>query len=55
VSNGGRAAASVGSLAALLLLPVSAPAQEADYSKVEIKVTPVSGNVYLLQGAPAGR
>jgi glyoxylase-like metal-dependent hydrolase (beta-lactamase superfamily II) len=37
-------------LAALLLLPLAAVAQEADFSKIEIKVTHVSGNIYLLQG-----
>jgi len=37
---------------ALLLLPGLAVAQQPqDFSKVEIKVTKVSGNVYLLQGA----
>ncbi len=38
--------------ALLLLLPGIARAQQApDFSKVEIKVTKVSGNVYMLQGA----
>ena len=36
------------------MLPFSVAAEETDYSKVEIKVTPVSGNVYLLQGADGG-
>jgi glyoxylase-like metal-dependent hydrolase (beta-lactamase superfamily II) len=35
----------------LLALGAGAVAQEQDYGKVEIKVTPVSGSVYLLQGA----
>jgi cyclase len=36
----------------LLLVPVSAMvwAQQQDFSKVEIKTTPVAGNVYMLQG-----
>ncbi len=38
-------------LIALLLLPGWAAAQQAqDFSKVEIKVTKVSGNIYMLQG-----
>jgi cyclase len=37
---------------ALALLPVSARAQQPqDFSKVEIKVTQVSGNIYMLQGS----
>jgi len=35
----------------LLALAGGVRAQEQDYSKVEIKVTPVAGSVYLLQGA----
>jgi hypothetical protein len=42
------------SLAALLLLPLASIAQETDYSKIEIKVTHVSGNIYLLQGGDGG-
>src|ERR1700692_3612015 len=42
------------SLAALLLLPLAAVADETDYGKVEIKVTQVSGNIYLLQGGDGG-
>jgi cyclase len=42
------------SLAALLLLPLAAIPQETDYSKIEIKVTHVSGNIYLLQGGEGG-
>jgi cyclase len=42
------------SLAAFLLLPLAAVAQETDFSKVEIKVTHVSGNIYLLQGGDGG-
>src|SRR5215813_11474260 len=34
-----------------LLLPASAVAQQQDFSKVQIKVTQVSGNIYMLQGA----
>ena len=38
-------------LIALLLLPAAAPAQQQqDFSKVEIKVTKVSGNIYMLEG-----
>jgi glyoxylase-like metal-dependent hydrolase (beta-lactamase superfamily II) len=37
-------------LAALLLLPLACLAQETDFSKIEIKITHVAGNVYLLQG-----
>lgn len=37
---------------ALLLMPMPAAAQQPqDFSKVEIKVTKVSGNVYMLEGA----
>ena len=44
--------ASVLVLFAAALLPISAPAQEKtpDWSKVEIKVTKVSGNIYMLEG-----
>jgi cyclase len=38
-------------LVVLLLLPGLALAQQQDFSKVQIKVTKVAGNVYLLQGA----
>ena len=38
-------------LAALSLAPLAAPAQEQDFSKVEIKVSALGGGVYLLQGA----
>jgi cyclase len=34
----------------LLLMPRALPAQEKDLGKVEIKVTKVAGNIYLLQG-----
>ena len=37
--------------AALAVLPMLALAQERDFSKVEMKSTPVAGNVHLLQGA----
>jgi len=36
---------------ACMLVAVLAPAQDRDFSKVEIKVTKVSGNVYMLEGA----
>jgi cyclase len=36
---------------AILLRPTFARAQEQDFSKVQIKVTKVSGNIYMLQGA----
>jgi cyclase len=39
------------SLIALLLLPGLAVAQQQDFSKVQIKVTKVSGNIYMLEGA----
>jgi cyclase len=40
------------SLFLLLLSPgIAAAQQQPDYSKVEIKVTKVSGNIYMLQGA----
>ena len=35
----------------VLLLPSIAAAQQRDFSKVQIKVTPVSGNIYMLEGA----
>jgi glyoxylase-like metal-dependent hydrolase (beta-lactamase superfamily II) len=38
-------------LLVLCLVPVGATAQQPDYSKVEIKATKVSGNVYMLEGA----
>src|SRR5262249_57382701 len=38
-------------LIAVLLLPASARPQQQDFSKVQIKVTQVSGNIYMLQGA----
>ena len=38
-------------LAAVLSLPLSARAQDQDFSKVQIKVTKVSGNIYMLEGA----
>lgn len=41
-------------VAALFLLLTFAAAQEQDYSKVQLKVTKVSGTVYMLEGADAG-
>ena len=38
-------------LGSLLFAAVPALAQEQDFSKVEVKVTAVAGNIYLLQGA----
>lgn len=38
-------------LGSLLLATAPVLAQEQDFSKVEVKVTPVAGNIYLLQGA----
>ena len=38
-------------LAAVLFLPLSVRAQDQDFSKVEIKITKVSGNIYMLEGA----
>jgi cyclase len=38
-------------LAAALLLPQAGRAQEQDFSKVQMKVTKVSGNIYMLEGA----
>src|ERR1700740_365137 len=46
--NGGIHTALVG---ALTLLAGAAFAQQQDLSKVEIKVTKVSGNIYMLEGA----
>ncbi|MCK8498743.1 MBL fold metallo-hydrolase [Myxococcus fulvus] len=37
--------------AVLVLLPCLALAQERDFSQVEVRATPVAGNVHLLQGA----
>jgi glyoxylase-like metal-dependent hydrolase (beta-lactamase superfamily II) len=39
---------------ALLVVRPALPAQEQDLSKVEIKVTKVAGNIYLLQGGEGG-
>jgi glyoxylase-like metal-dependent hydrolase (beta-lactamase superfamily II) len=39
---------------ALLVVRPALPAQEEDLSKVEIKVTKVAGNIYLLQGGEGG-
>lgn len=44
-----KRAMSLGLLAGLLALP--ALAQQRDFSKIEIKVIPVAGNVYMLEGA----
>lgn len=41
----------VRAIAVAAALPVMAAAQEQDFSKVEIKVARVAGNVYMLQGA----
>jgi glyoxylase-like metal-dependent hydrolase (beta-lactamase superfamily II) len=38
-------------LAGLLLMALPVAAQQQDFSKVEMKVIPVSGNIYMLQGA----
>jgi cyclase len=38
-------------LASLLIAPLSLRAQDEDFSKVQIKVTKVSGNIYMLEGA----
>jgi glyoxylase-like metal-dependent hydrolase (beta-lactamase superfamily II) len=38
-------------LAGLALVAVPLAAQEQDFSKVEIKVVPAAGNIYMLQGA----
>jgi cyclase len=37
--------------AGLLLMALPVAAQQQDFSKVEMKVIPVSGNIYMLQGA----
>jgi glyoxylase-like metal-dependent hydrolase (beta-lactamase superfamily II) len=39
---------------ALLVVPLAVFGQEQDLSKVEIKVTKVAGNIYLLQGGEGG-
>jgi cyclase len=36
---------------ALIAFPIAALAQQQDFSKVEMKVTKVSGNIYMLEGA----
>lgn len=41
----------LGLAAGLALMAVPATAQQQDFSKVEMKVVPVSGNIYMLQGA----
>jgi cyclase len=41
-------------LAPLFLLLTFGSAQEQDYSKVQIKVTKVAGNIYMLEGSDAG-
>ena len=41
----------IASVTAALLLPIVARAQQEDFSKVQIKVTKVSGNIYMLEGA----
>jgi cyclase len=38
-------------IAAALFMPLAARAQEQDFSKIQIKVTKVSGNIYMLEGA----
>src|SRR3954453_19228647 len=40
-------------LALVAIVPLTSPAmaQQQDFSKVEIKVVPAAGNVYMLQGA----
>lgn len=38
-------------LAAALIAPLTLRAQDEDFSKVQIKVTKVSGNIYMLEGA----
>ena len=43
--------APIAAAVALLLLPIALPAQQEDFSKVEMKVTKVSGNIYMLEGA----
>ena len=46
-----RVAAPVALLFAMLAMQNTSRAQNQDFSKVEIKVTKVSGNIYMLQGA----
>lgn len=46
-----RLAIVLGLAATMLLIGRTASAQQQDFSKVEIKVTKVSGNIYLLEGA----
>lgn len=46
-----RLAMAFGLAATAMLLSRSASAQQQDFSKVEIKVTKVSGNIYMLEGA----
>jgi len=41
----------LGIAAGLSLMVLPAAAQQQDFSKVEMKVVPVSGNIYMLQGA----
>src|SRR5262245_20286535 len=41
----------VGLTGLLLFTAVKTPAQQEDFSKVQIKVTNVSGNIYMLEGA----
>ena len=41
-------------LAASLLAGALAPAQDQDFSKVQLKVTKVAGNIYMLEGDGAG-
>ena len=43
--------AAILAVAAALLVPQAARAQDQDFSKVEIKVTKVSGNIYMLEGS----
>jgi cyclase len=38
-------------IAVALLMPLATRAQDQDFSKVQIKVTKVSGNIYMLEGA----
>ena len=38
-------------VAACACLPITASAQQQDFSKIEIKVSKVAGNIYMLQGA----
>ena len=41
-------------VACLLFTCALAATQDADFSKVQMKVTKVAGNVYMLEGADAG-